>query len=193
MARKPLDQIEFRKGTTIGKIKVMMDYHLTEDLAEEIYERFVERFLTPLKSVAQPHGFFTIAVCCLMIEAIQRYRDGHKNEMDGEKEDLYGNFFQDFPKFGVNRTQGKRLYHSLRSGVLHLGETKGWLIVRKGNFVVDFADKVINATRFLRALEDALAEYRDKLKRKKWDSVEWKRAVNRLKGYLEYSDLNHGD
>ncbi len=38
MARKPLDEIEFRKGTTIGKIKELILHRLTDDLAEEIYE-----------------------------------------------------------------------------------------------------------------------------------------------------------
>jgi hypothetical protein len=192
MARKPLDQIEFRKGTTIGDIKQMMAHHDTKALAEEIYQRFMERFIIPLKSVPQSraHGFFTIANCCLLIEAIQRYRQGTKDERTGTKEDLYAEFFGDHPRFTVSRAQGKELYHTLRSGVLHLGETKGWLIHRKGP-IIDFEDKTINATRFRLVLEDCLRKYRDDLKKKRWETREWQNALRRLKGFLDYSDLDY--
>jgi hypothetical protein len=192
MARKPLDQIEFRKATTIGKIKELMAHHDTKKLAKEIYHRFMERFLIPLKHVPNPyaHGFFTMANCCLLIEAVQRYRQGLKDETQGTKEDLYANFFDDYPRFTINREQGKELYHTLRSGVLHLGETKGWLIHRKGP-IIDFEDKTINATTFREALEICLREYRDKLKKKKWSSKEWEKVVNRLNGFFQYSDLDY--
>jgi hypothetical protein len=190
MARKRLDQIEFRKGTTIGKIKELMAHRDTRMLAEEIYQRFQERFLTPLKSVVKPHGFFTIANCCLLIEAIQRYRQGLKDETQGEKEDLYGSFFADFPQFNVGRAQGKALYHTLRSGVLHLGETKGWLILRKGK-IIDFDNKTINATRFRETLESCLRDYRDTLRRRNWDSREWQNVLTRLHGFFQYSDLDY--
>jgi hypothetical protein len=191
MARKPLDQIEFCKGTTIGKIKELMAYKDTDGLAQKIHDRFMERFLTPLKSVANPHGFFTMAICCLFIEAIQRYRRGFKDETKGSKEDLYGSFFGDFPQFAINRTQGRTLWHSLRSGVLHLGETKGWLIHRKGKKIVDFETKTINATKFRDTLEECLDDYCATLKKRRWDSSEWEKVKNRLNGFFEYSDLNY--
>jgi len=192
MARKPLDQIEFRKGTTIAKIKELMAHHDTKALAKEIYHRFMERFLIPLKNVPNncAHGFFTMANCCLLIEAIQRYRQGLKDETQGEKEGLYANFFHDYPRFTINRAQGKELYHTLRSGVLHLGETKGWLIHRRGP-IIDFEDKTINASKFRKALELSLRDYRDKLKKKKWASREWQNVVIRLNGFFQYSDLNY--
>jgi hypothetical protein len=192
MARKPLDQIEFRKGTTIGKIKELMAHHETKAVAEEIYQRFMERFLIPLKSVptTQSHGFFTMANCCLLIEAIQRYRQGMRDETRGEKDDLYANFFDDYPRFTLGRAQAKTLYHTLRSGVLHLGETKGWLIHRKSP-IIDFEDKTINATKFRNELERSLRDYRDTLKKKKWTSREWQNVVIRLHGFFHYSDLNY--
>jgi hypothetical protein len=192
MARKPLDQIEFRKGTTIGKLKELLAHHDTKALAEEIYQRFMERFLIPLKSVpsSHAHGFFTIANCCLLIEAIERYRRGMKDERRGEKEDLYASFFKNYPQFKISQEQAKDLYHTLRSGVLHLGETKGWLIHRKGP-IIDFKDKTINATRFRKTLEGSLRDYRDKLKRRNWDSRDWKNVANRLNGYFQYSDLDY--
>lgn len=192
MARKPLDQIEFRKGTTIGKIKELIAHQLIDELADEIYERFMERFLTPLKHIPLPftHGFFIMANCCLLIEAIERYRHGLKDERKGEKEDLYGSFFHDFPQFRISRAEGKKLYHTLRSGVLHLGETKGWLILRRGP-VIDFGDKTINATKFRNTLEACLREYRDTLKKRKWVSREWQNVLVRLNGYFHYSDLDY--
>ncbi len=192
MARKSLDQIEFRKGTTIGKIKELLAHHDTKALAEEIYYRFMERFLIPLKSVPidRGHGFFTMANCCLLIEAIQRYRQGLKDETKGEKEDLYANFFEKYPRFTIGRERAKGLYHTLRSGVLHLGETKGWLIHRRGP-IIDFEDKTINATEFRNALEVCLREYRDELKKKNWASREWQNVVIRLNGFFHYSDLNY--
>lgn len=192
MARKPLDQIEFRKGTTIGKVKELMVHHDTKALAKAIYHRFVERFLTPLKSVPinRSHGFFTMANCCLLIEAIQRYRQGLRDETQGEKEDLYANFFDDYPRFTIGRAQAKGLYHTLRSGVLHLGETKGWLIHRRGP-IIDLEDKTINATKFRKELERSLRDYRDKLKKKKWTSREWQNVVIRLNGFFYYSDLDY--
>ncbi len=192
MAKKPLDQIEFRKGTTIGKIKELMAHHDTQALAEEIYHRFMERFLIPLKSVPvhRRHGFFTMANCCLLVEAVQRYRQGLKDEKAGKKEQIYANFFRDFPGFSIDAESAKELYHTLRSGVLHLGETKGWLIHRKGP-IIDFEDKTINATAFQRQLERSLRAYRDELKRKKWASPEWQNVVVRLNGFFLYSDLNY--
>lgn len=116
MARKPLDQIEFRKGITIGKIKELMVHHDTNALADAIYHRFMERFFIPLKSIPieHAHGFFTMANCCPLIEAIQRYRQGFRDESEGEKEDLYANFFGDYPEFTITRAQAKDLYHTFR-------------------------------------------------------------------------------
>lgn len=192
MAKKPLDQIEFCRDTPISKIRELMARHDTEALADKIYCRFMERFLTPVKHVAKPfrHGFFIMAVCCLLIEAIQRYRKGHPDETRGKKEDLYGDFFGDFPEFGISREQGKELYHTLRSGVLHLGETKGWLILRRGE-IVDFTNKTINATKFRAKLEGCLKSYRDTLKKRGWDSAAWRNVVNRLNGFFKYSDLDY--
>lgn len=190
MPRKPLDQIEFRAGTTVGKIKELIAHRDTHGLAEEIYQRFMERFLIPLKSVTRPHGFFTMANCCLLIEALQRYRQGLKDETQGDKDDLYGAFFNDFPIFTISRAQRKELYHTVRSGVLHLGETKGWLIHRAGD-LVNFETKIINATKFRVALGRCLREYRDTLKRKNWNSREWQNVLNRLNGYFHYCDPNY--
>ena len=192
MARKPLDQIEFCKGTTIGNINELMAHHDTKALAEAIRHRFMERFLNPLKSVPKPHahGFFTMAICCLLIEALQRFRQGHPDETKDEKEDLYANFFQDFPQFAISRAQGKALYHDLRSGVLHLGETKGWLIHRSGE-IIDFENKTINATKFQKTLESCLTEYCDTLQKRNWAANEWQGVCTRLRGYIRYSDLNY--
>jgi hypothetical protein len=148
--------------------------------------------LTPPKSVPRTHahGFFTMAICCLLIEAIQRYRQGLKDEKRGEKEDLYASFFQKYSQFTIGPAQAKGLYHTLRSGVLHLGETKGWLIHRKGP-IIDFEDKTINATKFRTTLEGCLRGYRDELKKKTWASREWQCVATRLSGFFQYSDLDY--
>src|SRR5438093_1375487 len=40
--------------------------------------RFSERYLDPALDNRKPHGFAMLAICCLMVEALESFRNGWK-------------------------------------------------------------------------------------------------------------------
>ncbi len=118
-----------------------------DEIVRFLRERFTERYFAPLESVQAPHGFFTMAVGCLLIETIQAFRNGWQGTTERRKKP-YRKFFRDHPSFGVEPSQADALYDNIRSGILHLGETYGgWRIHRRGR-MLDFANRTVNATLF---------------------------------------------
>lgn len=143
-------------------------------------ERFTERYFSPLtielhfpdkKKEIQDlkHGFATMAICCLMIETLQSFRNGWSNSR-GKSELAFCQFFDQNSNFIEFRGQSSNFYKSVRCGILHQGETtKGWRIRRKG-FLFNQETKTINATKFHQQLFISLENYSSDLKNSEWDS-----------------------
>ncbi len=66
--------VKLSKNVTINEYLHFEKTQNRERIAEFIKERFTERYITPLKVDAEKkHGFCTMAICCLMIEAFESF------------------------------------------------------------------------------------------------------------------------
>jgi len=56
--------------------------------------RFAERYLDPILDSPKRHGFAMMAICCLMVEALESFRNGWSKTSDkgGGEVDLPGDF-----------------------------------------------------------------------------------------------------
>src|SRR5687767_12244951 len=78
---------------TIGQYADMVKQQNREQIAELIRLRFKERYLEPILDNPKRHGFAMLAVCCLMIEALESFRNGW-NETARKSEAAFCSFFQ---------------------------------------------------------------------------------------------------
>ncbi len=69
-----------------------------QEIIRFIRERFKERYITPLRgnpSKKHKHGFCTMAICCLMIETLESFRQGWGNTQGkGKSKKAFKEFFQ---------------------------------------------------------------------------------------------------
>lgn len=152
-------------------------------LVSLIRDRFTERYITPIEKIpGKPpedfkNGFCTMAISCLMIEALASFWKGRRETPRGEGGRTFTWFFEqsqhatlaDFKRHGVP------FYTNVRCGILHQGETTGgWKIRRTGNlFGPTPAKLTINATKFHRALAKCLDAYCKELEAGAWDGPVW--------------------
>lgn len=150
-----------------------------DSIAEAIRRRFTERYITP--AMAKPrHGFTMMAVSCLMIEALEGFRQGWKTSK-GRSEKAFCNFFNTFEPFNVFREHAKDFYAHIRCGILHEAESRGgWRILRDRSPLFDTNQLTVNAECFLNTLKQVLDGYCDGLKTAGWEESEWKNARIKL-------------
>ncbi len=159
-----------------------------ERISSLIRERFKERFILPLHS-RQKHGFTIMAVCCLMIETLESFRNGwtdtkgrivYNGNTISKSEYAFHMFFQNNTQFKDFVGLESDFYTGVRCGILHQAETtKGWHILRKGS-LLESVTKDINATAFLDCIEESLDQYCDQLLGLNWDSIEWVYARTKI-------------
>jgi hypothetical protein len=144
-------------------------------IAEGIHRRFLERYLKPITASTR-HGFTMMAVACLMIEAIESFRRGWPDtNQRGAGEHAFCSFFDAHDSFAPFRGHAREFYKGVRCGILHQAETTlGWRIRRDGELLeIDGPIRTVNATKFVKALREALDSYRDRLKAGAWDDELW--------------------
>lgn len=145
-----------------------------ERIADFVYQRFQERYLKPFESKEHKHGFAMMACACLMVEGMQSFWTG--SATSGQSGPAFGHFFERVDRFSCLREHSKHFYKHVRCGIMHLGETTGgWRIRRDTSQLFDSEHLVVDATRFLSALEESLRDYCDLLKVSDWDSDVWGR------------------
>ena len=164
---------------TVRKYKELKLAQDRDNIAELIYERFFERYIRPFESNSNKHGFSMMAVSCLMIEALHSFKNGWKRTR-GKGGVAFENFFSNSTHFKEFFGTDVDFYSNIRCGILHQAETNaGWKIIRKGP-LLDKSQKTINATKFMVALKRELYEYTSNMKREPFDSVAWKKAIQKL-------------
>ncbi|ELK5409252.1 hypothetical protein RVU00_003530, partial [Vibrio cholerae] len=151
-----------------------------------VKHRYDERFINPFRDNSQKHGFAMMAVCCLMVESLISMKRGINETSDARNEqghkiysgELFEEFFSESSYFCGFSGLGRDFYKHIRCGILHQAETTGgWRIRRKGE-LVDKNEKIINATKFMNALESELNAYLHKLEIEDFTDLVW---VNLLK------------
>jgi hypothetical protein len=185
----------------------------TSKLCVFLRNRHEARFFGPiecLRTAPNTHGgygFSMMALCCLLVETIQCYREGmpttskkewrelvsiQNNELVPSNYQLQGGipnngpqvfeqFFRDFQSFFPN-VNGPDFYRNIRNGLLHQAQTKdGWTIDTRGSLVCEPAPKKhINRNLFAHALREAFDRYLEELAAKHWNGPEWKSAATKV-------------
>lgn len=153
-----------------------------EAIAEAIHRRFSERYIEPIS--AKPHGFTIMAASCLMIEALETFRQGWESSNRLSKE-AFCLFFDASEPFKDFREHAQTFYTHVRCGILHQAETTGGWRIRRDGPLLDVKNFTINANLFLFALRQELNDYCDMLKAADWEGTEWKNARRKLNAIVE--------
>ncbi len=155
------------------------------EIAKFFVERFTERYITPINSAGpkQKHGFCTMAVSCLMVEALQSFWCGWPHTKDRKSKLAFCQFFSRCPRFHSLLGHEPDFYKHVRCGILHQAETTGgWTISRhKGALLFDPSGPAINATKFHEALSFELTDYANLLKSEDWNSVRWQKFRDKMR------------
>lgn len=185
-----MEDIRLSSSVTIAEYRQLEASRDQERIANFILERFSERYVRPLRDAPPDvkHGFCTMAICCLMIEALESFWQGWSDTRRRSRE-AFRSFFQQYSEqnsgLGIFSEQADDFYEGIRCGILHQAETtNGWHIRRKGP-LFDPSTKTINATRFHHELEKALRVYCDTLKQSDWNSEVWRNLRRKMKAVIE--------
>jgi len=194
------------KTTYLSKSTTIEDYaHLEKDrnrvaIAKFIRERFLERYFQPLQiDDGRKHGFCTMAICCLLIEALESFWSGWSDTKKLSR-DAFESFFcrcqKLKPPLGALYQYSDAFYENVRCGILHQAETRnGWRIRRIGK-VFDESEKIINATEFLNELSRILLAYCTRLEAAEWNDELWRNFRKKMKAIIKNcksADISQGD
>jgi hypothetical protein len=166
---------------TIHDYREMVNRDDRGAISDLIKRRFEERYLDSV-SGSQVHGFTKLAVSCLMVEALESFRQGW-TDSNGKSEAAFCGFFHAFAEFNELAPHAHEFYRAIRCGILHQAETtSGWRVNRKGGPLIRRNGAIvwISAKEFVERLRRALDGYCEGLKKAEWDSEEWKRARKKL-------------
>jgi hypothetical protein len=174
-------------------------------LVNFIERRHIDRFFSPIKCLRNAQsqgGFAMMALCCLLIETIQSYRDGLPSNDRWELGDLrkeqvptefgipagkfkvcdtFKRFFEDysslFPGIII-----KDFYEKIRCGLLHQAQTKGkWTVNPSGHLCESVGEKKnINRNLFADQLQTCFAYYLADLRFLPWGHPTWINARRKL-------------
>ncbi|MGQ9480005.1 hypothetical protein, partial [Chloroflexus sp.] len=165
-----IEDTKLSSSVTIAQYRELEARKDRKEIAKFVQDRFSERYIKPLhgSSKDSKHGFCTMAICCLMIEALESFWHGW-SDTKGKSRKAFHHFFVRCSKqnlaLEVFSPIAEDFYKGVRCGILHQAETtNGWRIRRKG-LLFDPATKTINATRFHVQLGQALQIYCDTLEK----------------------------
>lgn len=192
-----LDGVEGMVGNAwLSSQVTVAKYHRLErnqdrdGIARFIYERFSERYVEPLRCAPREkrHGFCTMAISCLMIEALESFWNGWPHTKTCSKK-AFGSFFrrcaEEDSDLGVFANHADDFFSSVRCSILHQAETtNGWRIHRKGD-LFDPATRTINATKFHKKMGEALQRYCRTLKGSDWNSEVWVNLRRKMRALIE--------
>lgn len=158
-------------------------------IIEFIKSRFTERYITPLRGDKEiKHGFCTMAICCLMIEALESFWQGWDNSRN-QSELAFCIFFDRNINLSNFKGYVSDFYKNVRCGILHQAETSnGWRIRRDGD-LFDNETKTINATLFHKEIEECLNYYCSTLGQEEWDSTNWKNFRKKMKAIIANCEI----
>jgi hypothetical protein len=192
------------------------------EIVRFLSDRYNERFFAPIRYLKQSqvgsagYGFAIMALCSLLVETIECYRQGlpsssnndigplkaspaHASapveyKLDTLKFPNSGEIFKNF--FARNQHQaffpgvdGEIFFKNIRCGLLHQAQTKdAWRIGRTGKFWDGDPVKKINRDEFSERLEGCFNAYLDELKAEpNWDSDVWKSARRKIWWLIQIS------
>lgn len=184
---KNTDLINYPSKVKVGEVELLLcrnDAEAKKRLIHVIYHRLNNRYVRPLNEIPDDKrsGFLTMAAACLMIEALQSFREGYEYSKWGAGEKCFAKFFTNNEAFNSLRPFSSDFYSNIRCGILHQAETYGnWLIWRKKGSPLFYQNKkAINADVFLDELAKIIQEYRSELEEADLNNKLWVRAKRKL-------------
>lgn len=176
------ENTKLSSSVTVEEYKKMLQNREQDKIAEFISERFTERYLTPFTDKDTKHGFSMMAISCLMIEALESFKQGWPNS-NSKSALAFCYFFDNSEHFIELRGSHQTFYRHVRCGLLHQAETTGgWKITRKiGQPLLDPETKTINAYKFMQNLKKEIKSYTNELKRSEWNSPLWTNTRKKIK------------
>ncbi|SKC97569.1 hypothetical protein SAMN05660461_0949 [Chitinophaga ginsengisegetis] len=178
---KDINDYKLTDTVTVGEVRYWLanrDDTAKKKIIMLIDHRFTNRYIKHLSTIDS--GFLMMAISCLTIETLESFKQGEKNT-NGKSKKMFKDFFlsekSHFPDFsGICND----FYSDIRCGILHQAETtNAWRILRTGPLLIE-SDKVINARRFVEALEKSIEDYIKRLQGEDWNSVIWKNAIVKI-------------
>lgn len=164
---------------TIDSYKKLVDNQNKDSIADFIYYRLYSRYLKPFSYKSEEfienykNGFSIMANCCLLIETLQSFKNGW-GDSDRRSGKAFKDFFSTDKNFDDLKSKGVEIHKNVRCGILHQGETTGgWRINRSSKDLFNEKTKSLNAFKFAKLLEKSLSDYKEELKKEKWDSATW--------------------
>jgi hypothetical protein len=152
----------------------------SKGIAAFINERFNERYVKPFEANENKNGFIMMASACLMIEALESFRQGWKKSPNSAL--AFCQFFDRNGRFSFLRGYSNEFYSHIRCGIMHQGETTGgWHIRRDLDVIFDSTTKTIDATKFLKEMAGSLSEYCNSLEKGSWDSEQWNNLRKKMR------------
>lgn len=137
-------------SVSVADYKKLEKERSTQAIADFIEERFTERYITPMRvDASKKHGFTIMAVSCLLIEALESFRQGWPDS-NGKSQLAFCNFFDRNKNFHFIRGYSQSFYRNVRCGILHQGETTGGWDIKRTGPVFDFRTKTLNAKKISR-------------------------------------------
>lgn len=167
---------------SIKKLEGFLKDSEKEEIANFVHQRFTERYIKPINNLdkTEKHGFSIMAVCCLMIESLESFKNGWHSTRN-RSEQAFKEFLKSENEFMELKDHASQFYKHIRCGILHQSETTdGWKIQRKGE-LFDSESKTINASEFLIRMEKSLEQYVQHLKVSDWDSERWDNLRRKLR------------
>jgi hypothetical protein len=183
---RPTD-VELARGYTVARYRTLEAARDRRRIADLVRRRFTDRYLAPMLAPQRvTHGFARMAIGCLMVEALESFRQGWPNSRDKSRTAFCG-FFDAHSEFAAFRGHAERFYKDVRCGILHQAETRGgWKIHRRGP-LFDADSRTVNATTFLRRLSVVLRAYCRQLSTNDWDSEVWVNCRKKLDALCKVS------
>ena len=180
------NDILLSSSTSIRRYRELEAAQNRSEIAKFIYQRFWERYIAPFESMShrQKHGFSIMAVSCLMIEALESFRQGYLNT-DGKSSSCFQGFLQKTKHLGKFKDISVQFYKNVRCGILHQAETTGGWRIRRDGPLFDGETRTINATQFLSCLKKELKQYQLELESSDWSSILWENLRNKTDAIIE--------
>lgn len=178
---KDINRYKLTGDTTVGQLKnwvSILDDEAKEKIVVLIDHRFRNRYLKHAE--AAESGFLKMALACLLIEALQSFKQGINNTK-GRSQEMFRNFFSEeslqFPGFAEIADD---FYINIRCGILHQAETtNAWRILLPGK-ILDQKTYAIGSRNFLTSLKKSLDNYTNTLRQEEVSSHYWKNAIRKL-------------
>jgi hypothetical protein len=188
--------INFPTEVTVGEVENALLKNTTSAkklLLKVIFHRLNNRYVRPLNSILptkKRSGFLTMAAACLLIEALQAFKERKEYTLRGTGSGTFRKFFSDNKAFGQLVPLSREFYSNVRCGILHQAETYGnWLVIReKGTPLFNRKSQAINADVFLIELARSLRDYCRQLARADWNDPLWDNARFKLGKICEHCD-----